>query len=103
MKWVEYVRGKKVSELGAREDAAFRRISVPLDGAEVLATVAETLGVEQSAFLERRRNSVLRGGGGALSGALRGKDATGDRPAAWDGNGRGGERAGEAPAGPDVR
>jgi len=60
LSWVDYARGKKIGESGVKEDVAFRRVILPLPPQVVLSILAKVLKVEEQAFSERRRNSVLR-------------------------------------------
>ena len=59
--WVDELYQKLLETHGCPEDAAFRRIREPLASEKVLGVLAEVFGVEPAEFLQRRRNSSLRG------------------------------------------
>jgi putative transposase len=58
--WIDALHSNRVKESRRIEDASFRRVSDPLQAGDVLATLAEVMGVESDAFTRRSRGSPLR-------------------------------------------
>jgi len=58
--WIDELYQKRVETHARPEDVSFRHNTEPLSPETVLRCVAETLGVDERAFMRRTRRSVLR-------------------------------------------